>query len=133
MLCQFINWQNTLFKIRCWMFDVRRSSFFLLRLPTSDPARLTAGKLRPLISIFAAESRSHLTNSPLDHSTNYFTCRSISSTRSITSIFPSILLVLMASSIFAIQNGQAVTITVAPASFAISTLNCPILLSSMGS
>ena len=24
-LRQFTNWQNTLFKIRCWTFDVRRS------------------------------------------------------------------------------------------------------------
>ena len=26
-LCLFINWRNTLFKIRCWTFDVRCSSF----------------------------------------------------------------------------------------------------------
>ena len=29
-LRQFINWQNTLFKIRRWTFDVRRSSFNIL-------------------------------------------------------------------------------------------------------
>ncbi len=61
------------------------------------------------------------------------TCRSISSARSMASIWPSKPATLMASSIFTIQNGQAVTITSAPASRAISTRNTPMRCSSSGS
>ncbi len=64
---------------------------------------------------------------------SFIMCRSISSARSMASIWPSKPATFMASSIFTMQNGQAVTITSAPASRAISTRNTPMRCSSSGS
>src|SRR5450755_1232141 len=60
-------------------------------------------------------------------------CFSASSARSMALIFPSMPATLIASSILTMQNGHAVTITLAPASAAIRTRFTPILSSSFGS
>src|SRR6185312_893825 len=60
-------------------------------------------------------------------------CFSVSSARSMAVIFPSMPATLIASSILTMQNGQAVTITFAPASAAIRTRFTPIRSSSFGS
>jgi hypothetical protein len=60
-------------------------------------------------------------------------CCSTSSAKSMASISPSSPATFIASSILTRQKGQAVTITSAPASLAISTLTTPIRMSSSGS